>query len=305
MKFRSSRLSWVFFFWASGLSWVFLFKNGNQRQWAFFFARERQWAFCTEAYDHIGPVYEESIRTIRLGQLKPTMKKYREKKHAHGASSAAVLDTSQSHASGPSLKKNTTKSERRHQPYKRAPRRAAAAVSPPPPAPMAAAPSRCLLVTGPPVIHNPPELRQNPLCPGPLALTTALLLAGRGEDDAGHAAGGSPQSIPSAPQCSRILHPYCHLRSPSPGSFVCAVDPPKFHPSSWYLFVGEVRENGERVGFEVVTLDGRTGRLASSKISRCLQLLLKSISDGYFSSAIRSLVLFDTNLISKLHYTWN
>uniref|UniRef100_A0A453J2Y4 Uncharacterized protein n=1 Tax=Aegilops tauschii subsp. strangulata TaxID=200361 RepID=A0A453J2Y4_AEGTS len=29
---------------------------------------------------------------------------------------------------------------------------------------------------------------------------------------------------------------------------------------------GEVRENGERVGFEVVTLDGRSGPLASSRI---------------------------------------
>jgi hypothetical protein len=34
------------------------------------------------------------------------------------------------------------------------------------------------------------------------------------------------------------------------------------------LFVGEVRESGERVGFEVVTLDGRSGPLASSKVSR-------------------------------------
>nr|CCI55420.1 PH01B031C15.3 [Phyllostachys edulis] len=40
-----------------------------------------------------------------------------------------------------------------------------------------------------------------------------------------------------------------------------------FTPFSCYLFVGEVRESGERVGFEVVTLDGRSGPLASSNIS--------------------------------------
>jgi hypothetical protein len=172
---------------------------------------------------------------------------------------------------------------------------------PPPPAPMAAAPSRCLLVTGPPVSNNSLQPAKNPLLSGPPALTTASLLAGRGEDDAGHAAGGNPQSVPAAPHCSRILHPYWPRRSPSPDSFACAVQfaPRKFH-SSCCLFAGEVRENGERVGFEVVTLDGRTGRLASSKICRCLQLLLKSISDGisapfpsdgHFSSAtIRTLV---------------
>jgi hypothetical protein len=33
-------------------------------------------------------------------------------------------------------------------------------------------------------------------------------------------------------------------------------------------FVGEVRQGSERVGFEVVTLDGRRGRLASTTISR-------------------------------------
>jgi len=37
----------------------------------------------------------------------------------------------------------------------------------------------------------------------------------------------------------------------------------------WFvLFVGEVRVAGERVGFEVVTLDGRTCPLASSNFSR-------------------------------------
>jgi nucleoside-triphosphatase len=37
----------------------------------------------------------------------------------------------------------------------------------------------------------------------------------------------------------------------------------------WFvLFVGEVRLAGERVGFEVVTLDGRTCPLASSNFSR-------------------------------------
>jgi hypothetical protein len=36
------------------------------------------------------------------------------------------------------------------------------------------------------------------------------------------------------------------------------------------LFAGEVREGGERIGFEVVTLDGRTGPLSSCKVSRLL-----------------------------------
>ncbi|GJN30186.1 hypothetical protein PR202_gb18474 [Eleusine coracana subsp. coracana] len=38
-------------------------------------------------------------------------------------------------------------------------------------------------------------------------------------------------------------------------------------PSRCLLVTGEVRESGERVGFEVVTLDGRSGPLASSKVS--------------------------------------
>jgi hypothetical protein len=44
----------------------------------------------------------------------------------------------------------------------------------------------------------------------------------------------------------------------------------------WFvLFVGEVRLAGERVGFEVVTLDGRTCPLASSNFSRFFITLLK------------------------------
>jgi nucleoside-triphosphatase THEP1 len=39
-------------------------------------------------------------------------------------------------------------------------------------------------------------------------------------------------------------------------------------------FVGEVRQGSERVGFEVVTLDGRIGRLASTTISRSPSLAL-------------------------------
>ncbi|KAL5209580.1 hypothetical protein ABZP36_005203 [Zizania latifolia] len=34
------------------------------------------------------------------------------------------------------------------------------------------------------------------------------------------------------------------------------------------FYTREMKESGERVGFEVVTLDGRSGPLASSKVSR-------------------------------------
>lgn len=37
-------------------------------------------------------------------------------------------------------------------------------------------------------------------------------------------------------------------------------------------FIGEVRRGSERVGFEVVTLDGRTGPLASAIVSRFVYL---------------------------------
>lgn len=36
-------------------------------------------------------------------------------------------------------------------------------------------------------------------------------------------------------------------------------------------YIGEIREGSERVGFEVVTLDGRKGPLASTKTTRYLQ----------------------------------
>jgi nucleoside-triphosphatase len=50
------------------------------------------------------------------------------------------------------------------------------------------------------------------------------------------------------------------------------------------LFVGEVRESGERVGFEVVTLDGRSGPLASSKVSRSGSACYYAWSHLFFST---------------------
>uniref|UniRef100_A0A0D3FDD8 AAA+ ATPase domain-containing protein n=1 Tax=Oryza barthii TaxID=65489 RepID=A0A0D3FDD8_9ORYZ len=74
---------------------------------------------------------------------------------------------------------------------------------------MAAAPSRCLLVTGPPGV-------------GKTTLVTRVF------------------------ETLRESHPHLNIRG---------------------FYTREVRESGERVGFEVVTLDGRTGPLASSKVS--------------------------------------
>lgn len=43
--------------------------------------------------------------------------------------------------------------------------------------------------------------------------------------------------------------------------------------------IGEVREGADRVGFEVVTLDGRRGLLASTKISRFVLLFIFLLFD--------------------------
>lgn len=40
------------------------------------------------------------------------------------------------------------------------------------------------------------------------------------------------------------------------------------------VFTGEIRQGSQRVGFEVVTLDGRTAPLASTSVSRCSPLYL-------------------------------
>ncbi|KAF0911048.1 hypothetical protein E2562_005435 [Oryza meyeriana var. granulata] len=74
---------------------------------------------------------------------------------------------------------------------------------------MAAAPSRCLLVTGPPGV-------------GKTTLVTRVF------------------------ETLRASHLHLNIRG---------------------FYTREVRESGERVGFEVVTLDGRSGQLASSKVS--------------------------------------
>ncbi|PUZ43009.1 hypothetical protein GQ55_9G627500 [Panicum hallii var. hallii] len=74
---------------------------------------------------------------------------------------------------------------------------------------MAAAPSRCLLVTGPPGV-------------------------------------GKTTLVMRVFETLRASHPNLTIRG---------------------FYTREVRESGERVGFEVVTLDGRSGPLASSKVS--------------------------------------
>ncbi|TVU48508.1 hypothetical protein EJB05_08146 [Eragrostis curvula] len=74
---------------------------------------------------------------------------------------------------------------------------------------MAAAPSRCLLVTGPPGV-------------------------------------GKTTLVMRVFESLRVSHPHLNIRG---------------------FYTREVRESGERVGFEVVTLDGRSGPLASSKVS--------------------------------------
>ncbi|CAN6302438.1 unnamed protein product [Urochloa humidicola] len=74
---------------------------------------------------------------------------------------------------------------------------------------MAAAPSRCLLVTGPPGV-------------------------------------GKTTLVMRVFEALKTSHPNLTIRG---------------------FYTREVRESGERVGFEVVTLDGRSGLLASSKVS--------------------------------------
>ncbi|KAK3150378.1 hypothetical protein QOZ80_3AG0232430 [Eleusine coracana subsp. coracana] len=74
---------------------------------------------------------------------------------------------------------------------------------------MAAAPSRCLLVTGPPGV-------------------------------------GKTTLVMRVFETLRASHPHLNIRG---------------------FYTREVRDSGKRVGFEVVTLDGRNGPLASSKVS--------------------------------------
>ena len=105
------------------------------------------------------------------------------------------------------------------------------------------------------------------------------MFAGRGEDDAGHAGVRNPQGFPPEPHHSRLLYTYCvYLALSNSDSFPAsrfAAGNQKFHQLLCViLFAGEVRESGERVGFEVVTLDGRSGPLASSKVSRSVSLLV-------------------------------
>lgn len=137
---------------------------------------------------------------------------------------------------------------------------------------MAAAPSRCLLVTGPPVSAlNPhgtlPLSRNN-------SLTTPACGTRRAWGRRRWSCGCSkPSEAPTristfgdsipVPRC---LAPLELRLVPLPQSgdqefyqFLCVIIS---------LFAGEVREGGERVGFEVVTLDGRSGPLSSSKVSR-------------------------------------
>ena len=67
------------------------------------------------------------------------------------------------------------------------------------------------------------------------------------------------------------------------------------------MVTGEIREGDERVAFEVVTLDGRTGPLASIKNSRYLPFVSRSLayfirkgrnsSSLYCSQSVLELVL--------------
>uniref|UniRef100_A0A0D9Z1M5 DUF4378 domain-containing protein n=1 Tax=Oryza glumipatula TaxID=40148 RepID=A0A0D9Z1M5_9ORYZ len=89
--------------------------------------------------------------------------------------------------------------------------------------------------------HQPPVL--------PPTAAAAALPASRPASDAGAAAAAGDPPLAAAG---------CHDR---PDGRRAVEVPPRHRPA------GEVRESGERVGFEVVTLDGRTGPLASSKVS--------------------------------------
>lgn len=56
-------------------------------------------------------------------------------------------------------------------------------------------------------------------------------------------------------------------------------------------FVGEVRQGSERVGFEVVTLDGRSGQLASTTISRSLLAFMLYVIVLYAKNCISSVYI--------------
>ncbi|KAK8446885.1 hypothetical protein SEVIR_9G557700v4 [Setaria viridis] len=106
---------------------------------------------------------------------------------------------------------------------------------------MAGAPSRCLFVTGPPGV-------------GKTTLVMRVFEALRASHPNLTIRGFYTRTALPSPLELRFV-PLRSWRPEISPVFVC------------HLFAGEVRESGERVGFEVVTLDGRSGPLASSKVS--------------------------------------
>ena len=142
-----------------------------------------------------------------------------------------------------------------------------------------AGPGKCFLVTGPPVSH--PSSFSIPT-PTPLSQFHChrSLLIWFGVDRWcrvwERALSSSESSSPSKPpipisslKASTLVttHPLLLLLLlPSMNSYT---DYQNHNGFGWLiLFAGEVRRSGERVGFEVVTLDGRTCPLASTNISR-------------------------------------
>nr|CAD1835227.1 unnamed protein product [Ananas comosus var. bracteatus] len=116
---------------------------------------------------------------------------------------------------------------------------------------MATAPSKCLLVTGPPV--KPPPLSLS-LFSLSLSLYFETLVLERVSDQWSVVLGLGfvAQGVGKTTLVMRVFET---LRASHPHLTICG------------FYTREVREGSERVGFEVVTLDGRRGPLASSKIS--------------------------------------
>jgi hypothetical protein len=135
---------------------------------------------------------------------------------------------------------------------------------------MAAVPSRFLLVTGPPV--SPLEPLRTPLLSPNNRLTAPASGTRRAWGRRRWSCGClKPSEAPTRTSTFADSIPVLRcLAFSNSGSFHCVMT---MHFTNFCvpsLFAGEVREGGERIGFEVVTLDGRTGPLSSCKVSRLL-----------------------------------